>query len=349
MLACPSCPAPASGAPFIQLDHRVACWATQTLSAAGLRAWLRLLTHFRNDRPIPQLSARRLAQIAGLSVGAAHKVLKELRQVLVFAQEEPEQPAKAAAAAPDGGCSRHERGVHEMNARCSPHERKRSRHERGCSRRERPTISVQEENQEEEKNPPPTSSVMPAGRPGAVPGEEAGRGAGPGVSAGVPATSHRGGSLDPSRGAEPNQGPAPQLDSRLRPVAQELEAYWAGKRGSRTPLAFAAQQAQLLQILASPIGGIEEVRGQIAAAAMKDWDFIRYQTWHDWRQKHPPPLLLEESDLNPGALFPGLKAFERRYRATYGQHSSSADVLVAFRNYSARSEYEGSLSNLDQP
>ena len=130
-------------------------------------------------------------------------------------------------------------------------------------------------------------------------------------------------------------------------MAEELRAYWAGKSGSRTALAFAAQQAQLLQILDSPIGGIEEVRGQIATAAMKDWDLIRYQTWHDWRQKHPPPLLLQESDLNDGALFPGLKSFDRRYRATYGQDSSSADVLTAFYNFKARLERERSLQDLD--
>jgi hypothetical protein len=129
-------------------------------------------------------------------------------------------------------------------------------------------------------------------------------------------------------------------------VAEELQAYWAGKRGARTTLAFASQQNQLLRILHSPIGGIEAVREQLSVAAMKDWDFIRYQTWHDWRQKHPPALLLEESDLNDGALFPGLKAFERRYRATYGQNSSSADVLVAFRNYTARQKRERSLSDL---
>ena len=334
MLACPSCPAPVAGAPFIQLDHRIACWATDNLSAAGLRAWLRLLTHHRNDRAIPRPSVRRLAQIAGLSLGAAHKVLQELATVLTFAGEELEGrpegepgPSEAVCPRPGQGCSRHERGVHDMNARRSRNERKRSRNER-------PTYRVQE-GQEEEKNPPPTSSATPPGAAACGPDEEEG----------ILGTDVRGEGQANSRPGAPLGGPL-QLDPRLEPVAAELTAYWRGKRGSRTPLAFAAQQAELLQISASPIGGIEEVRQQIATAAMKDWYFIRHQTWHEWRQKHPRPLLLEEADLNQGALFPGLKAFERRYRATYGQNASSADVLVAFNNHKARLEREQALRNL---
>lgn len=220
------------------------------------------------------------------------------------------------------------------------------------SETEHPSISVQDQDQEKEQEqeinpPPPTSSVTPAGPPAANPNEEEDRSGGTNVPQGETASSPPAAALLQPWAAEPHQDQALQLDARLQPVAEELRAYWAGKSGSRTALAFSAQQAQLLQILDSPIGGIEEVRGQIATAAMKDWDLIRYQIWHDWRQKHPPPLLLQESDLNDGALFPGLKSFDRRYRATYGQDSSSADVLTAFYNVKARLERERSLQDLD--
>ena len=362
MFVCPRCPSPLAGAPFIKLDYRVACWATKNLSAAGLRAWLRLVTYFRNDRPIPEISERRLAQITGLSVGAAHKVFMELRQVLVFAGDDPQEPIEATAGELQSGCSQPEQGAHDVSMRCSQHEQsahdvsmgcsqreqKRSRNEQKRSQREHDTISIQEKEQEQEINPPPpTSSVTPAGPQAANPNEEEERSGGTNVPQGETASSPPAAALLHPWAAEPHQCQPRQPDPRLQPVAEELRAYWAGKSGSRTALAFAAQQAQLLQILDSPIGGIEEVRGQIATAAMKDWDLIRYQTWHDWRQKHPPPLLLQESDLNDGALFPGLKSFERRYRATYGQNSSSADVLAAFNNVKARLERERSLQDLD--
>ncbi|MCP9868655.1 hypothetical protein KBZ33_20620 [Cyanobium sp. Cruz-8D1] len=380
------------------MDYRVACWATENLSAAGLRAWLRLVTYFRNDRPIPEISARRLAQITGLSVGGAHKVFGELRELLRFANDEvdesPKETAGDAAISPEIAFTWAERerarpeqqrsavegertqearrptaealdrsqrehpSVHGVNANRSQREHQTVHRVNAsvhgvnakCSPREHPSISVQDQDQEQEQEinpPPPTSSVTPAGPPAANPNEEEDRSGGTNVPQGKTPSSPPAAALLHPWAAEPHQGQPRQPDPRLQPVAEELRAYWAGKSGSRTDLAFAAQQAQLLQILDSPIGGIEEVRGQIATAAMKDWDLIRYQTWHDWRQKHPPPLLLQESDLNDGALFPGLKSFERRYRATYGQNSSSADVLAAFYNVKARLERERSLQNFD--
>ena len=72
MFSTPLCPALVAGRPFLQLDYGRSCWATDHLSAAGLRAWLRLLTYFRNDRLIPRLSTRELARIAGVALSTAH-------------------------------------------------------------------------------------------------------------------------------------------------------------------------------------------------------------------------------------------------------------------------------------
>jgi hypothetical protein len=344
MYASPTCPPLTAGRPFIQLDHARACWATEALSPSGLRAWLRLLTHFRNDRAIPRLSARRLAQIAGLSLGAAHRVLKELSLVLVFSSHSSgPQDGDATGTQPQlsqasRGCSTPER-VQNLNAPPrSKSERKRSKLERSRSKVEHPSISLKEENQER-KNPPPTSSSPPAAA-GACGGHDEEERSLPVHVSGKQA----------SNGVA-SQPPNPTADSlalhpQLAAVAVELRTYWAGKRGSRSPLAFAALQAQLLQIAASPIGGIEAVREQLQTAAMKDWDFIRYQTWQEWRTLHPPPLQLSESDLSEGGLFPGLRAFERRYRATYGKHARAAEVLTAFHNYKARLEREGSLREI---
>ena len=162
MLAGPTCPAPQAGAPVSQIDHRVACWAPHTLSGAGLRAWLRLLTHFRNDRPIPQLSARRLALITGLSLGSAHKVLPELRKVLRFAEDDeedlPEDPPGAdppgAAAWRSGHEHQSSRAATERsrNERLTPSQSAQSVHGMNAtvhgmnanrSRNERLTISIQ--------------------------------------------------------------------------------------------------------------------------------------------------------------------------------------------------------------
>jgi hypothetical protein len=97
------------------MDYRVACWATENLSPSGLKAWLRLVTFFRNDRPIPKISERRLAQITGLSAGSAHKALMELRQVLVFAGDDPQEPIEATAGEHQGGCSQHEQGAQNVS------------------------------------------------------------------------------------------------------------------------------------------------------------------------------------------------------------------------------------------
>lgn len=346
MKACPPCPAPVAGAPFIQLDHRVAVWATETLSSAGLRAWLRLLTHYRNDRPLPQLSERALARIAGLSAGAAHKVRKELRPLLVFSGEVGAEEAAAIGPplVPGSHCSQDGQGAHSVSSGCSQREQNRSQREQRRSRREQPTISIQEIEQER-KNPPPTSSTHPPGGGTATADEEESI-QGRRIQGEGTANSRPSGLRPPSApGAQADQALA--VAPALAPVAAELLAYWAGKRGARTPMAFAAQQAELMQIVADGAGGIEAAREQLRAAAMKDWDFIRYGTWKTWRQSQPQPLVLEEEDFNPGTLIPGLKAFERRYRATYGHSASSGDVLCAFYSYTERLEREGGLRDLN--
>lgn len=146
------------------------------------------------------------------------------------------------------------------------------------------------------------------------------------------------------------EGEALLIDPRLDGVAAELAAYWAGKRGARTPLAFAAQQAQLIQILQSPIGGIEAVREQLQTAAMKDWDFIRHQTWQAWRSRCPEPLQLSETELfagaDEGSALPGFKAFHRRFKATYGPQTTLSDALRAYENSRARLSYEVSLRDI---
>ena len=354
MLASPTCPALLPGRPFIQLDFGRACWATETLSPSGLRAWLRLLTHYRNDRSIPRLSERRLARIAGLSAGAAHKVLKELQAVLAFTgagSSEQEDQAPAITPAVGGhdrnaGCSRHERGAHDVSSGCSQDEQKRSQLERQCSRYEHSTISSKE-NIQERKNPPPTSSSAP---------EAAGARGGHDEEEGSLAEMFRDreASSQPAAAAllDPDlaQGGGLPIDPRLDGVAAELAVYWAGKRGARTPLAFAAQQAQLIEILQDPIGGIEAVRQQLQTAAMKDWDFIRHQTWQAWRLQHPEPLLLTEADrfygADPGSSRPGLRMFEARYRATYGNNSPTGDVLRAYDNWMAKAQRQSSLRDL---
>jgi hypothetical protein len=360
MLASPPCPDLLPGRPFIQLDFGRACWATETLSPSGLRAWLRLLTHYRNDRPIPRLSERRLARIAGLSSGAAHKVLKELQAVLVFSgaaasEDEAEAPATAPARGAhdmNAGCSRDERGADDGSSGCSQHEQKGSQRERQCSRNEHCTISSKEEIQER-KNPPPTSSsAAEAARARGGHDEEEGSSAE--FFRGGEASSQPAALPSAPRRADPISAPEGEprtIDPRLDGVAAELAVYWASKRGARTPLAFAAQQAQLIEILQSPIGGIEAVRQQLQTAAMKDWDFIRHQTWRSWRLQNPEPLLLTEIDrfhgADRGSSRPGLRLFEARYRATYGKNSPTGDVLRAYDNWMAKAQHQSSLRDLE--
>ena len=129
MLVCPRCPSPLAGAPFIKVDHRVACWATENLSPSGLKAWLRLVTYFRNDRPIPPLSARRLARIAGLSLGTAHKVLGELRELLRFSDDE--EVASSEQTAGDGVTS-----IPEIQSSHVERERTRPEQQRSALERE---------------------------------------------------------------------------------------------------------------------------------------------------------------------------------------------------------------------
>jgi len=84
MLASPSCPGLVPGRPYLQIDYARASWACDRLSSSALRCWLRLLTYFRNDRPIPAQSSRSLARIAGVSQASARKALAELLPLVAF-------------------------------------------------------------------------------------------------------------------------------------------------------------------------------------------------------------------------------------------------------------------------
>jgi len=84
MLASPSCPGLVPGRPYLQIDYARASWACDRLSSSALRCWLRLLTYFRNDRPIPAQSSRSLARIAGVSQASARKALSELLPLVAF-------------------------------------------------------------------------------------------------------------------------------------------------------------------------------------------------------------------------------------------------------------------------
>ncbi len=86
MLASPSCPGLVPGRPYLQIDYARASWACDRMSSSALRCWLRLLTYFRNDRPIPLPSHRSLARIAGVSKASARKALCELLPLVAFCQ-----------------------------------------------------------------------------------------------------------------------------------------------------------------------------------------------------------------------------------------------------------------------
>ena len=90
MLASPSCPGLVPGRPYLQIDYARASWACDRLSSSALRCWLRLLTYFRNDRPIPAQSSRSLARIAGVSQASARKALAELLPLVAFSMPDAE-------------------------------------------------------------------------------------------------------------------------------------------------------------------------------------------------------------------------------------------------------------------
>ncbi|MCP9841417.1 hypothetical protein KBY93_12345 [Synechococcus sp. J7-Johnson] len=334
MFSTPLCPALVVGRPFLQLDYGRSCWATDHLSAAGLRAWLRLLTYFRNDRLIPRLSTRELARIAGLALSTAHKVAKELAPVLRFAGEADDELEDPAI---------HETNASPRNERgCSPNERNRSGNEHKRSENERPSLSLKEEIQEG-ITPPPTSSSRRHRSPSEGSREEE-----DGIS-GVRIRDEQGEGQQPALQpalAEAMRDQCLRVTPQLAAVSDELLAFWSGKEGNRTPLAFAALQAELCRIEADPAGGIEQVREQLSVAAQKGWHFIRHKTWHAWRLAHPEPIHLSEEDLTAGGIYPELAAFERRYRATYNPKASGGEVFGAYWNYTERLKREQAAPDL---
>jgi hypothetical protein len=137
-----------------------------------------------------------------------------------------------------------------------------------------------------------------------------------------------------------------QVSPQLAAVTGELLAFWGGKEGNRSPLAFAALQAELCRIEADPAGGIEQVREQLSVAAQKGWDFIRHKTWQTWRLAHPEPIHLTDEDLTAGGIYPELAAFERRYRASYNPKASGGEVFGAYWNYTQRLKREQAAPDL---
>ena len=352
MFSTPPCPPLVVGRPFLQLDHGRACWATDNLSAVGLRAWLRLLTYFRNDRPIPRLSIRELARITGLALSSAHKVSKELEPVVRFSD-----PATGEAT---GGAFHATNSLRSQGERPAPkrsgNEQQRSPNEQQRSAYEHPSLVLKEEIQEG-RTPPPTSPSCPVAADGVIVDQEQERV--PGGRIGVEracspplANSHQ---RDPS--PPPSLPPSPALAQamqdrcltihpQLEPVREELLAFWAGKEGNRSPLAFSALQGELCRIEADAAGGIEQVREQLSVAAQKGWDFIRHTIWQTWRLAHPQPIHLSEEDLTAGGIYPELAAFERRYRASYNPKASGGEVFGAFWNYTERLKREQAAPDL---
>lgn len=106
MLASPSCPGLVPGRPYLQIDYARASWACDRLSSSALRCWLRLLTYFRNDRPIPLPTHRRLARIAGVSKASARKALVELLPLVAFSQPLLEEEEELETAPNTGGQKR---------------------------------------------------------------------------------------------------------------------------------------------------------------------------------------------------------------------------------------------------
>ena len=90
MLASPSCPGLVPGRPYLQIDYARASWACDRMSSSALRCWLRLLTYFRNDRPIPAQTTRSMARIAGVSQASARKALAELLPLVAFSMPDAE-------------------------------------------------------------------------------------------------------------------------------------------------------------------------------------------------------------------------------------------------------------------
>jgi len=389
MYSSPLCPALEAGKPFVQLDYGRFCWAFNNLSAAGARAWLALLTYYRNDRAIPRPSTRKLARIAGVSQASARKALAELLPLVDFSlpaaeEQEGEQgsdPAEQQTLSRDqaSGAAEHknlsqevpktagEQKVLSENPICdraaiespmgeqqilSPHtapgpteqkvltpraENTQKRAESTQQRAENahPSISSKEI-EEERNNPPPTSSANQNEEEDRFSGV---RIRGEGANSQQPA---------PNSGAmaEAYRDRCHRIHPQLEPVREELLAFWAGKEGNRSPLAFAALQGELCRIEADPAGDIEQVREQLSVAAQKGWDFIRHKTWHCWRLAHPEPIHLSEEDLTEGGLFPELAAFERRYRATYNPNASGGEVFGAYWNYTERLKREQAAPDL---
>ena len=110
MLASPSCPGLVPGRPYLQIDYARASWACDRLSSSALRCWLRLLTYFRNDRPIPLPTHRRLARIAGVSKASARKALAELLPLVAFSQPLLEEEEELETAPDTGGQKRTSHG-----------------------------------------------------------------------------------------------------------------------------------------------------------------------------------------------------------------------------------------------
>jgi hypothetical protein len=98
------------GRPYLQIDYARASWACDRLSSSALRCWLRLLTYFRNDRPIPLPTHRRLARIAGVSKASARKALAELLPLVAFSQPLLEEEEELETAPDTGGQKRTSHG-----------------------------------------------------------------------------------------------------------------------------------------------------------------------------------------------------------------------------------------------
>ncbi len=429
MLASPSCPGLVPGRPYLQIDYARASWACDRMSSSALRCWLRLLTYFRNDRPIPAQSSRSLARIAGVSQASARKALAELLPLVAFSMPDAEDELEGQGPDPteqkpltpdqikeggeqksltceqDSGGGEQKRLSHEgfetsgeqkalsENPLCNwialesptgeqktltsqralgPAEQKvltpraektQKRAESTQQRAENahPSISSKEVEKKGITPPPTSSSAAQAGSTASRSEEEEGpfldnlswrepnSHASSQTNSQQPLTGGNSPVTACPGGAAGAGGPAPApvvvpdpnfdphfdphripVDRRLFEVGAELIHFWCGKPGPRTAMAFAVLQSELIQIVESPLGGIEAVREQLVTGVQKGWAMVKFRTWLSWRQSQPQPVLVTDEELDEGSLWPGLPSFIRRYRATYGKSCSDTEVTCAY-------------------
>ena len=383
MLASPSCPGLVPGRPYLQIDYARASWACDRLSSSALRCWLRLLTYFRNDRPIPLPTHRSLARIAGVSKASARKALSELLPLVAFSQPLLDEDEEQETGPDTGGQKMTDVAPAEpicgqnLTIPWSNSDQKRSENDHTRSKNDHPTICIKEVEKKGITPPPTSSSAAQAGPTASRPEQEGGpflenllwseassqassqansqqpltggnspvaAGQGPGAGGAAGCDPAPGPVVVPDPNFDPHRIP---VDRRLFEVGAELMHFWCGKPGPRSAMAFAVLQSELIQIAESPLGGIEAVREQLVTGVQKGWAMVKFRTWHSWRQSQPQPILVSDEELDEGSLWPGLPSFIRRYRATYGKSCSDTELTCAYISHREKLLKQANPKGLD--